>query len=308
MTPILLDTDPGIDDTMAIFYAMADPEIELVGMTTIFGNVYTQTATRNALALCELAEYDCPVAEGAQAPLVQPQYPPADFVHGKEGLGEAILPAPIRTVDPRPAHQFIADTLAARPGEITLVAVGPLTNLALALEHHPEVTKTVKKVVVMGGAVRTAGNINEHAEANIWNDPHAAKVVFSADWPVTLVGLDVTESVRCTPEDFVPMLNNSPRCGALMNEAAAFYFKFHLDTKGFNACFLHDPTAIICAQQPELFETIATPITMSMDGERAGKTGEDPSGTTPPVTVCVKPHIEAIRARFLKHLGSGSLP
>ncbi len=308
MTPILLDTDPGIDDTMAIFYAMADPALELVGMTTVFGNVYTPDGTRNALALCELAGLDIPVAEGAHVPLVQPQHPPADFVHGKHGFGNAALPDPTRKADPRPAHQFIAETLAARPGEITIVAVGPLTNIALALQHHPEITKTAKKVVVMGGAVRTPGNVSAHAEANIWNDPHAAEIVFSADWHVTLVGLDVTERIQCTPEDFAPMLRTSPECGALMNDAAAFYFQFHIDTKGLNACFLHDPAAIICAQQPELFETVTAPITMRVDGEQAGRTVEDSAGKTPPVTICVEPDAAAIKARFLKHLRSGVLP
>ncbi len=308
MTPILLDTDPGIDDTMAIFYAMADPEIELVGMTTVFGNVFTPDGTRNALALCELAGQNIPVAEGAHVPLVQPQHPPADFVHGKHGLGNATLPEPQSKADSRPAHQFIAETLAARPGEITLVAVGPLTNIALTLQNHPEVTKTAKNVVVMGGAVRTPGNVNQYAEANIWNDPHAAEIVFAADWDVSLVGLDVTERIQCTPDDFAPMTNSSPKCGALMNEAAAFYFQFHIDSKGLNACFLHDPAAIICAQQPELFEMASTPITMRVDGEEAGRTVEDPKASTPAIKVCVEPDAKAIKARFLKHLRSGVLP
>lgn len=308
MTPILLDTDPGIDDAMAIFYAMADPEIELVGMTTVFGNVYTSDGTRNALALAEMAGQKIPVAEGAQAPLVQPLQPPADFVHGKRGLGNASVAEPTAKPDPRPAHRFIAETLAARPGEITLVAVGPLTNLALALRHHPEVTQTARKVVVMGGAVRTPGNINLFAEANIWNDPHAADIVFSADWPVTIVGLDVTERIRCTPEDFAPMRANSPRCGALMNEAARFYFQFHIDTKGLNACFLHDPSAIICAQHPEFFETAIAPITTRVEGEEIGRTVETPGGMTRPVTFCIEPNAQAIKARFLEHLLSGVLP
>ncbi len=308
MTAIILDTDPGIDDAMAIFYAMADPSLELVGMTTVFGNVFTPDGTRNALALCELAGQDIPVAEGAHVPLVQPQHPPADFVHGKHGLGNARLPEPNRKPDSRPAHQFIAETLAERPGEITIVAVGPLTNIALALQHHPEITKTAKNVVVMGGAIRTPGNVSAHAEANIWNDPHAAEIVFSANWDVAMVGLDVTERIQCTPEDCAPMLTSSPKCGVLMNEAAAFYFQFHLDTKGINACFLHDPSAIIYAQQPELFETVAAPITMRLDGDEAGRTVEDASGNSPPVTICIEPQTEAIRARFLKHLHSGVLP
>ena len=163
MTPILLDTDPGIDDAMAIFYAMADPEVELVGMTTVFGNVFTQDGTRNALALAEKAGQAIPVAEGARVPLVQPPNQPSDFVHGARGLGEASVPDPDASADPRPAHQFIADTLAERPGEIVLVAVGPLTNLALALQHHPEITKTVKHVVVMGGACPLVSIVHHRA-------------------------------------------------------------------------------------------------------------------------------------------------
>jgi len=274
MTSIILDTDPGIDDAMAIFYAMADPELELLGMTTVFGNVFTPDGTRNALALCELAGQDIPVAEGAHVPLIQPQHPPADFVHGKNGLGNANVPETTRKPDPRPAHQFIAETLAARPGEVTIVAVGPLTNIALALQHHPEITETAKNVVVMGGAARTPGNVNVHAEANIWNDPHAAEIVFSADWNVTMVGLDVTERIRCT----------------------------------INACFLHDPSAIICAQQPELFEIAHSPITMRVEGAETGRTVESPGGKTPPVKICIEAKVESVRARFLEHLTSGKLP
>lgn len=308
MTPILLDTDPGIDDAMAIFYAMADPAVELVGMTTVFGNVYTHDGTRNALVLAEMAGQAIPVAEGAQVPLVQPPNKPSDFVHGPRGLGEATVADPKASADPRPAHQFIADTLADRPGEIVLVAVGPLTNLALALQHHPEITKTVKHVVVMGGAVRTRGNVTKQAEANIWNDPHAADAVFAADWPVTVVGLDVTESIRCTPEDFAPMRDTSPQCGGLMNEAVDFYFGFHIKQHGVNACFLHDPSAVICALEPDLFETEAIPLSVTCYGEAIGQTVEAPQSGRRPVTVCLKPDAEAIRTRFLAHLHSGILP
>jgi inosine-uridine nucleoside N-ribohydrolase len=249
-----------------------------------------------------------PVAEGAQVPLVQPPNKPSDFVHGAHGLGEATVPDPKASADPRPAHQFIADTLAERPGEIVLVAVGPLTNLALALQHHPEITKTVKHVVVMGGAVRTAGNVTKHAEANIWNDPHAADAVFSADWPVTLVGLDVTETIRCTPEEFAPMRETSPKCGALMNEAAAFYFGFHIQQHGVNACFLHDPAAVIAALEPSLFDTDAVPLSVICEGEEIGNTVEGMATDRRAVNVCIAADIDAVKTRFLRHLRSGVLP
>ncbi|MEM1346509.1 MAG: nucleoside hydrolase, partial [Pseudomonadota bacterium] len=137
MTPVLIDTDPGIDDAMAILYALAEPALDVLGLTSVFGNVDVATATANARRLVELAGAEVPVAAGADVPLVQPPPPHADYVHGADGFGGAVLPEPVRPPDPRPAWQFIAETCAARPGEITLIALGPLTNLALALDQRP---------------------------------------------------------------------------------------------------------------------------------------------------------------------------
>jgi purine nucleosidase len=140
---IIIDTDPGIDDAMAILYAIAAPDIELLGLTTIFGNVTTEIGTRNALQLLELAGVEVPVARGADKPIRRELAPPADFVHGTQGFGEVLLPEPSRKTDPRSAARFIAETILENPGDITLVAVGPLTNLALALREAPEITTAV---------------------------------------------------------------------------------------------------------------------------------------------------------------------
>jgi inosine-uridine nucleoside N-ribohydrolase len=303
---ILIDTDPGIDDAMAILYAIAAPDIELVGLSTIFGNVATDIATRNALQLLELAGGDAPVARGAERPLRRELAPPPDFIHGAQGFGEALLPPPSRKADSRPAARFIADTILASPGEITLVPVGPLTNIALALREAPEIAKAVKKVVVMGGAARTAGNVNEHAEANIWNDPDAAAEVFAAAWPVTLVGLDVTQKVRCQDHDLDPMSATSHRCGPFLNEAAAFYFRFHEKVRGFTGCYLHDPAAVICATHPEWFETVDAPLSVTVDGEALGCTRE--GGMNRPQRIAIGIDAEAVQARFLDILKSGRLP
>jgi inosine-uridine nucleoside N-ribohydrolase len=303
---ILIDTDPGIDDAMAILYAIASPDIELVGLTTVFGNVTIEIATRNALQLLELAGIEVPVAGGAGKPLRRELAPPPDFIHGAQGFGEALLPPPSRKADPRPAARFIADTILENPGEITLVPVGPLTNIALALREAPEIAKAVKKVVVMGGAVRTAGNVNEHAEANIWNDPDAAAEVFAAEWPVTLVGLDVTQAVRCKDHDLDPMRTTSPKCGPFLNEAAAFYFRFHEKVRGFTGCYLHDPAAVICATHPEWFEMADAPLTVTVDGEALGRTRE--GGVNPTQRIAVGIEAEAVQARFLEMLKSGRLP
>lgn len=304
--PMIIDTDPGVDDAMAILYAMADPQIELLGLTIIFGNVPQATAARNALALTELAQQDIPVAVGASKPLVQAPLPPPVEVHGIEGFGEAILPPPTRTPDPRPAHQFIAETILARPGEVVLVPVGPLTNIARALEYAPEIAGAVAQVIVMGGAVRHKGNVSPYAEANIWQDPHAAAAVLGADWPVKLVGLDVTEQVICSAADLAPMAKTSPECGAFLAKAAEFYFDFHKKTEGIDGCHLHDPSAVIAALQPELWTRESLPLAVTLDGEEAGRTREGGSG--PKIDVCLGVDAAAVMARFTGRLNAGTLP
>lgn len=304
---IVIDTDPGVDDAMAILYALADPEIALLGLTTVFGNVPGTTATRNALQLLDLAGAQTPVAAGAERPLVQPLKPPAAEVHGAEGFGEAHLPPPSRRADPRGAPRFLAETCAAAPGEVTLVAVGPLTNLAEALAAHPEIAETARDVVVMGGALRQKGNVTAHAEANIWQDPHAAERVFAAGWPVTVVGLDVTERVVLTAADLAPMPAASPACGPFLCQAAEFYFAFHKASEGLEGCHLHDPAAVIAALEPELFGLGEAPVAVTLDGPEVGRTQET-AGAGPAHTLCLTVDAPAIKRRFLGHLLSGRLP
>lgn len=304
--PVIIDTDPGVDDAMAIFYALADPAIELVGLTSVFGNVPGALAAENALRLVEMAGAAVPVAIGAAAPRVQPLAKDATDVHGETGFGTVRLAPPARAADPRPAPAFLAETCAARPGEVTIVAVGPLTNLAAALDAAPGIVRDVRQVIVMGGAVRRGGNVTAHAEANIWQDPHAAAAVFAADWPVTLVGLDVTERVICTAEDLAPMVAASPRCGGFLAEAAAFYFDFHRRTAGIEGCHLHDPTAVVAALEPGLFGTTDAPLAVTLEDPEAGRTRE--GGAGPAVTLCLEVDIEGVRRRFLDTLHAGRLP
>ena len=190
---ILIDTDPGVDDTMAILFALRSPELEVVGMTAVFGNAYVDTAALNALRLIELEGHEhIPVAKGTGRPIVGPPRRVADFVHGADGLGGINPPSPDGQLLDVPAAQFIVETILQNPGEITLVPVGPLTNIALALRLEPKIVDLVKQVVIMGGAAYVPGNASPVGEANIFNDPHAAAIVFSAGWPLTMVGLDVT--------------------------------------------------------------------------------------------------------------------
>lgn len=301
---LIIDTDPGIDDAMAIHLAMAHPGLELVGLTTVFGNVHVEKATRNALALVEMAGARVPVAEGAAAPLVQPLQPPAYFVHGPEGFGEMPAFAPAAAADPRPAAQFLVDMINAHPSEITLCPIAPLTNIAEALRLDPSITGKVHEVVIMGGAVETPGNVTTHAEANIWNDPHAAAEVFAADWPLTLICLDVTEVSRCSPSDFSGLAQAAPCIGGFLNGAVQFYFEWHRKKEVLDGCFLHDPSAVLACVEPELFTFHDAPIRVVIEGEEIGRTVSDPGAGSRPVRQALGVDPGGVRARFLELLAT----
>lgn len=299
MQKILIDTDPGIDDAMAIHLAFAHPELVVVGLTTVFGNVHTTTATRNALRLVEMAGASCPVAHGAEKPLVQDLHPPADFVHGAEGFGHVAAKEPKASPDPRGAAQFIVDTLNEFPGEITLCPIGPLTNIAEALRLDPSITKKVAEVVIMGGTLETPGNVSKFAEANIWNDPHAASEVLAADWPTMLVGLDVTQKARCTPEDFLELAGTAPDIGGFLNDAVQHYFDFHRQKGVTDGCYMHDPSAILAIDDPSIFAGRAMPLSVVTEGAEIGRTMLDPSNNAHPVQVCLGVDADEVRKRFL---------
>ena len=300
-TRLIIDTDPGIDDAMAIFYAAAHPGLDFIGLTTVFGNVPVATATRNALFLAEMAGLAIPVAEGAAAPLAQPLAPHPDFVHGVEGFGDLPPVRPAGRADPRPAARFLAEAAAAHPGEVTICAVGPLTNLAAALALDPGIASNVARVVVMGGAVECPGNVNADAEANIWNDPHAAAAVLKAGWPVTLVGLDVTERVNCTAADFAGLARAAPVIGGFLDRAVQFYLRFHRERHGLDGCHMHDPTAVIEITDPGLFEIREAPVAVTLEGAAAGRTRFGPAG--PAVRVCMGVDAAEVRERFLEVTG-----
>ena len=187
---------------MAIFYALESPELEVVGLTTVFGNADTDVTTRNALSLLEIAQRsDIPVAAGAVKPLAMDYRGPAAFVHGPDGQGGVNLPAPATAPLAVDAAHFIIDTVMSSPGEITLVPLGPLTNVALAMLLEPRLTQQVAEIVLMGGAAFVGGNASPAGEANILNDPEAADIVFGAECPIVMAGLDVTEQTLMTNDD-----------------------------------------------------------------------------------------------------------
>lgn len=295
---IIIDTDPGIDDAMAIHYAFAEAGLEVVGLTSIFGNVYVDQATRNALSLVEMAGADCPVAEGAASPLVQPLNSPSHHVHGPEGFGHLPAPAIERSADPRPAWQFISERCREMPGEIVLCPVGPLTNLARLLDYDPDIVNFVKRVVIMGGAAFCAGNVTPVAEANIWNDPHAADAVFAASWPVEMIGLDVTSQIKCDRGDFARLAEQAPARGRFLETAADFYIDFYQSVLGEAICLMHDPAALVAVLHPEFFTFEPVPLQVVTSGADIGRSCPDAGLDRPPVKIATKVDAAAVRDCF----------
>lgn len=302
---LIIDTDPGVDDAMAILYAILCPEIELLGLTSIFGNVTTDIATRNALALVEMGATDVPVARGAEMPLTQALREPAWEVHGRNGFGDVPAMLPNLTAVSESAAEFICQVVSENPGEVVLCPVGPLTNLALALKLDPSISRKVKSVTVMGGSINEGGNVTPHAEANIWQDPHAAETVLAAEWPVTLVGLDVTHRVVCTPEDFADLVGPAPVLGGFLNDAAQFYFQFHRKVDGIHGCHMHDPSAVISVVKPDLFAVDRKPVAVIVEGEQVGKTFVSDDKARPNVSICREVDAEGVRSAFLEMIKSG---
>ncbi|NMH59171.1 nucleoside hydrolase [Alteromonas ponticola] len=277
---IILDTDPGIDDAMAIFFAFQAPDIEVLGLTTVFGNVPVDMSARNALTLCELAGQDIPVTKGVGMPWVGPESTYAHFVHGDDGFGNINFPASKRELDPRSSAQFIIDMAREYPGEITLVAIGPLGNLALALRLEPDLPKLLKGVSIMGGAAFVRGNVTPVAEANIWNDAHAAEIVFAADWDLTMFGLDVTNAVPFKPSFMETLKAKNEKLGGFVFNSAKFYADFYSANRDDKVCFFHDAFPLAHLIQPDLFELTEGNVRVSTDALNRGQTIVAPEGTT----------------------------
>jgi inosine-uridine nucleoside N-ribohydrolase len=269
---VIIDADPGIDDAMAILFALASPALDVVGITTGFGNATIENATENALTVVGLAGSSVPVARGAERPLERELPPPPTFVHGADGLGQAGRQHPVGTALEQTAAEFIVDMARRFPGEITLVPVGRLTNVALALEIEPRLPELIKEVVLMGGAARVEGNVSPVAEANIHGDPHAADIVFNTPWKVTMVGLDVTTQVRMTDDRLRRIAESNPRLGEFVWAITRFYKGFYESEGVEGGFYVHDPSAIAYVIQPELFQTETGRVRVASEGLAVGQT------------------------------------
>jgi inosine-uridine nucleoside N-ribohydrolase len=309
---VIIDTDPGIDDTMAIMLALASPELRVEGLTIVRGNVGVEQCARNALTILEIAGHaDIPVAVGADKPLVRPYHGHGSTVHGQDGLGETGLSG-TRSVPDRRAVDFLISRISASPGEITIIALGPLTNLALAVSIEPHLPRRVREVIVMGGAVATRGNATPVAEANINNDPEAARIVFHAGWPVTLVGLDVTHKVTMTPADLQHLAAAHTPVTDLITRITPFYLGAYKRMVGIDGFYVHDPTAVAAAIRPALFETREVYVDVVTDSERTlGQTIADFRNqwkTAPNVRVCLNVDAKGILALYVERVAGYRVP
>jgi purine nucleosidase len=286
MRRIILDCDPGLDDALAILLAHGDPDIDLVAITTVGGNVSLENTTRNALQLAEyLGISEVPIAAGAAEPLVRVAED-ASHVHGAEGMGTVRLPAPLLTVSPIGAVDLIIETLRTTPGTIHLVATGPLTNIALALQKEPAIAEWAASFVIMGGSF-TRGNATPAAEFNIYADPEAAAVVFAAGWQVVMIGLDLTLQAIATTS----IVDRMRELGRLGDELLVPLSTFWNDPNdpSFRGQAVHDVVAVAYVVHPEWFESRAARVEVETDGRfTSGMTVVEFSSSEPNALVPVR--------------------
>ncbi len=249
---ILFDTDPGIDDSLAILLALASPELRIEGISVVHGNCSVDQALANALGVLELAGATyIPVARGFSLPLVQASLL-APETHGSAGIGYATLPSPTAKRVPEHSVDFLIEKILSAPGEITLVCIGPLTNVAVALRTEPRIIAAVKEVIIMGGAIRHQGNTSPLAEFNVFVDPHAAHMVFHSGMPITLVPLDVTYQCALTRADVDRLLKISSPITRFVADSTRFYMEYHDTYQHIDGCIINDPLALALAFAPQL--------------------------------------------------------
>lgn len=277
-TRIILDTDPGADDALAILLMLASPEIKLEAITTVHGNVTIDKTTRNALTLLEfLNEKTIPVAKGCSLPLVKPPHrQKGETVHGSSGMGRTNFPEPkLKPIEPH-AVDYLIERFLAEPNELTLFAIGPLTNVALAIRKEPKFAQSVKELVIMGGAIRSGGNMTPLAEFNISEDPHAAHVVFNSGIPITLIPLDVTYKCLLTSADVERLNKIDSPISKFIRDVTADYMAFYLKYEGFAGCALHDPLTVAAIIAPELLSLEEHYVNVDISGGvSTGKTYAD---------------------------------
>ena len=279
-TRIIIDTDPGVDDALALLLALASPEIRLEALTTTQGNVTVEKATRNALSVLEVARAShIPVAKGSMVPLVQPLRASSN-VHGESGIGNSKLPDSKAKPVPSHAVDYLIERTLAEPQQISIFPIGPLTNIAMAVRKEPKFAEAVKELVIMGGAILESGNITPLAEFNIYVDPHAAHIVFHSGIPITLIPLDVTHKCLLKPAHIDRIMKIDSPISRFIKEAVEVYLKFSFE-RGFGGVALHDPLTLATVIAPELLTLKEYFVDVDISGGVSmGKTFADTYGVT----------------------------
>ncbi|MGB3493813.1 MAG: nucleoside hydrolase [Elainellaceae cyanobacterium] len=279
--PIIIDCDPGVDDAIAILLALASPELDILGITTVAGNVPLALTQANARKICELANHrEIPIYSGCPRPMVRSLHT-AEDIHGKTGLEGITLPEPRLPLQSQHGVHFLIETLLSAAVPITLATLGPLTNVAIALIQAPQIAEHIHQIVMMGGAI-THGNVTPSAEFNIYVDPHAAEVVLSSGIPITFLSLDVTHQVLTTPDRLAAIRAIATPVGQAAADLLSHYGRLDGDRYDMPGGPLHDPNVITYLLQPQLYSgkhchvsvETCSPLTL-------GKTVVDWWGTEP---------------------------
>jgi len=306
--PIIVDCDPGIDDTIALLTAFVSPELEILGITAVCGNQPLEHTVRNALQVCELGQRtDIPVHAGCFRPMLRE--PIHGQFHGKTGLGNTVLPDPVKRVEDKSAVDFLIDTLtaaAASRKRVTICCLGPMTNVAVALRMTPRIAEGIERIVMMGGAYRESGNRTMTAEFNVLADPHAAHVVFSSGIPIVALALDATHQVMLKPGHVAQFSNVSGRISGTLAELMAFWDRNDVRRYGSRGGPLHDPLVIAYLLAPHLFETERARVFVEHESELCmGQTIADwygKSGLEPNADIVTKVDAEGVIGFFLDRL------
>jgi purine nucleosidase len=310
---VVFDTDIGIDDAMALLFLHYAPGVRLEAITTVSGNASIGDTTRNALYVKERFAIDAPVFRGASGPVgpaLGSGYP--DFIHGSNGLGNIPLPEPGIGAELTPAPEAIVELAERYPGELSLVAVGRLTNLSKALDLSPRLPTLLKEIVIMGGVFGyrgNRGNVSPVAEANIAGDALAADRVLGTGIPITLVGLDVTHETTMDEAYIEALVACAGDAGAFIRDITRFYFDFYESIDGERRCPIHDSSAVACLLYPELYRRVSGPVRVVTTGIATGQSilGEQPDSYAidawkdrPSCQVCSDVDAEEVRQRYLE--------